>query len=364
LCRDRLYREVQAMFEFAPPEYHKDKSGVRILHVSRSALSVIAKSAMAYRFSGERRYATLAIGEAMSVCSFPDWNPAHFLDTAEMTLGVALCYDWLYDVLSDRERDTLADSILHKGLVKADGSLCEGWWLSGENNWCQVCNGGMVAGAIAIAERNPGLARKIIDRAVKSLSHAMAKYAPDGGFPEGPSAYWPYAMQYNAIAIAAIEKFDGTDHGLGSLPGFAAEVDYLDSCTGPTGVPFNFSDAGTLSSSTRSVEFAQWWMAARYGRPDTLVFHELPALQKYLNSPVPVAREDRSYSLFYPFLLLNFQNPVRGVEVKTPKCRIIDGENPIAVMRTSWTDRDAWYAGLKGGVPESLMDTWMSARSS
>ena len=349
--RERLLREADALLGFPPIEYRKDESGKRILHVSRAALNLIGKTAMAYRLTDDRRYAARAIREALNVAAFSDWNPSHFLDTAEMTFAAAICYDWLYDAMTDDERETVYRAILKKGLTDSKGEIPSGWWTRGGNNWHQVCNGGLVAGAIATAERNPELTRRIVDRTVECLPYAMKAFAPDGGFPEGPAAYWPYALEYNTMAIWAIEKFDGTDHGLCSLPGFAAEVEYLDSCTGPTGAPFNFSDAGIQSLMVRESDYPQWWFAKRFARPDTLVFFERNAFLRSLERPIPEGHAFRSYDRFFPFLLLCLDDVPADLAVKTPLRRVIGGENSIAVARTSWSDPDAWFVAMKGGYP-------------
>lgn len=350
LALNRLLSEAEAGLSRPAPAYRKDASGRRILQASQEALDLIGKLAMAYWLTGERRYAMRAADVALCVSRFPDWNPDHFLDTAEMTLAVALCYDWLYDVLTDVQRQILHDAILRKGLIKDDGALRDGHWVQKPNNWCQVCHGGLVCGAIALADTEPELARRVIDRAVESLPVPMSVFSPDGGFPEGPACYWPYALAYNALAIWAIEAFDGTDHGLCALPGFDLAAEYQDSCTGPTGMPFNFSDAGACSLNVRNPTFAQWWLAKRFNRPDTLLFCERDVLRRKLAEPAVAGNAVRSYDRFFPFVLMCLQDPPPGTRMTERLCRVIDGANPIAVMRTSWTDPDAWYAGLKGGT--------------
>jgi hypothetical protein len=57
--------------------------------------------------------------------------------------------------------------------------------VDGDFNWNQVCHSGLVVGALAIAEREPELARRIVDRAVRYVPKAGAVYAPDGSTPKG-----------------------------------------------------------------------------------------------------------------------------------------------------------------------------------
>ena len=47
---------------------------------------------------------------------FKDWNPSHFLDTAEMTTALAIGYDWLYAVIKPADRKTIRDAIVQLGL--------------------------------------------------------------------------------------------------------------------------------------------------------------------------------------------------------------------------------------------------------
>lgn len=54
----------------------------------------------------------------MTPISFP-WNPSHFLDVAEMTGGLAIGYDWLYDDLSPESREKIRQAIVAKGLGPA-----------------------------------------------------------------------------------------------------------------------------------------------------------------------------------------------------------------------------------------------------
>ena len=206
------------MRRFQVPMYALE--GRRLLAVSQRTLARIVALSMAYRLTGDARYATRAIDEAETVCGFKDWNPQHFLDTAEMTLAVAVAYDWLYDEMSPKARETLRRGILRKGLCDRDGKVRSGGWVKAANNWGQVCHAGMLAGAIAVMEDAPDVATEIVQRATANLPRSMAAFAPSGGFPEGPGFYWGYAMSFNVLAIDLLERNYDTDFGLAGLPGY------------------------------------------------------------------------------------------------------------------------------------------------
>src|SRR5690606_18840922 len=81
------------------PTVTYNKTGRRLLSVSREALLRITRLSMLYRLTDDARYRDRARDEMLAVCAFDDWNPSHYLDTAEMAMAVAIGYDWLYDGL-------------------------------------------------------------------------------------------------------------------------------------------------------------------------------------------------------------------------------------------------------------------------
>ena len=50
--------------------------------------------------------------ELEAACNFADWNPSHFLDTAEMSTAFALGYDWLYDYLTEEQRKFIEENAI------------------------------------------------------------------------------------------------------------------------------------------------------------------------------------------------------------------------------------------------------------
>jgi hypothetical protein len=73
--------------------------GKRLLAESRLAIRNVMFTAWAWRCGGGEKFRTRAIAELDAACALKDWNPPHFLDTAEMATAVATGYDWLYPTL-------------------------------------------------------------------------------------------------------------------------------------------------------------------------------------------------------------------------------------------------------------------------
>lgn len=326
--RDRLVREAEKI-ETAPPVEHK-LIGPRLLDQSRRALDRIYTLSLLFRITGERRYRDRAVKEMLTAAAFPDWNPSHFLDTAEMTHALAIGYDWLHAALSADERATIRGAIVAKGL---NPSLpiyeADRWWAKATHNWNQVCNGGMAIGALAIAEDERDLAERILRYAVKTIPRAMASYGPDGGWNEGPG-YWHYATRYNVYFLAALETALGTDFGLTRIQGFDRAGHFRVYFSGPSGRSFNYADAGDGLGTAEEM----FWLARHFKQP-VYAWDE----QKQLKS------SSRAHALDLLWFVAEEKTPV---DAGWPVNEFFKGVNTV-FLRSSWLDDDRVFVGIKGG---------------
>lgn len=118
--------------------------GPRLLDQSRHAISQVLTNAMAYRLTGDTRFAAFARDVMLRAAAFPDWNPSHFLDTAEMACALALGYDWLFDELTPDERRTIKAALLEKALRYAPDAYGPAGpppflhFVTAHHNWNQV----------------------------------------------------------------------------------------------------------------------------------------------------------------------------------------------------------------------------------
>lgn len=323
------------------PTLERRKQGKRLLGVSRNAIIRIAALSYAHHLGDpDGRFAARAREELLAVSAFSDWNPSHFLDVGEMTTACAIGYDWLYDVLSEEDRTTIKTAILDKGLKPSFGKGM--WWIRRTHNWNQVCHGGMVMGALAIAEDEPEMARRVLARAVECLPLAMNTYGPDGAYPEGPG-YWEYGTTYNVLALAAMESACGTDFGLADIPGFLQSANYMRWVTAPSLRTFTYSD----SSGDGRASPAMYWMAGKLGDPSVLWMQQT-LVERMLGWSI---KTSNTAERFLPMLDLWL-----GDELHPRRDRPDtigwhgNGRTPVAVFRSGW-EQDAIYLGLKGGDP-------------
>ncbi len=321
---EQLKRRAESYLSAAPIE-HK-LIGPRLLSQSRRCVDRVYTLSTIYRLTGDERFARRAVREMQVAAGFPDWNPSHFLDTAEMTHALAVGYDWLYDFLSPGERQTIRGAIVEKGLRQAEPFYREQrWWTRSRHNWNQVCNGGIALGALAVAEDEPELAAYIVHQAVQSVELPMAEFAPDGAWAEGPG-YWNYATRYNVYMLAGLETALGTDFGLSRFPGFDRTGEFRIHFTGPTRRTFNFADGHAgLGEAAQMFYFAR-----KFDRP-LFAWHE----REHVGG-------DSAWHLWW------YDPRGREPDASFAPCRHFRDVD-VVFLRSAWSDPDAFFVGFKGG---------------
>ena len=218
------------------------------------------------------KYFQKSLEYVKAICNFKDWNVSHALDTFVATASMGIYYDVMYEYLSDADRTLIRNAIIEKGIMEyingaaADVSAASDsaepigtagdHWSTYLNNWNGVCNGGFLAGALAVfgddAQKisNDLLARAMA-KAWNNTSFLLRTYYPDGVSEEG-YMYWEYAMMYLELGWL------GFDHMLGTTFGWM-ENEVMEKCaygsmyeSGPvTGSNVGDDTVKTNPSSTR-----------------------------------------------------------------------------------------------------------------
>ena len=325
------------------------KIGRRLLDKSRESLRRIFFLSYAWRMTKDDKYLKRCEQELVGVSAFEDWNPSHFLDVAEMTMAVSIGYDWLYDGLSAKAKSVIKDAIIKKG-IEPSLDPKNNSWLKANHNWNQVCNSGMAYGAMAIYEDNPELAKQIINRSIASIDVPMEEYAPDGNYTEG-YGYWGYGTTFNVLFISALDKLFGENFGLTEKPGFLKTAGFMENMTGPTGLPFNFFDSGTGGE----LNSCMFWFANKLKDPSLLWVERTRIMDNEAKKQI----KDR---VLPSIMIWSAGIGINNMQAPKDLMWIGRGRNPVALMRTSWTDTNAIYVGFKGGSP-SLNHGHMDAGS-
>ena len=314
----------------AKPVEHK-LVGPRLLAQSRLALQRISTLAGMYLIDRDERFAERAKREMLVVAGFPDWNPSHFLDTAEMTCAMGIGYDWLYEYLDADERKEIREAIVRMGLKPGLDALKQKKappaWTTAPHNWGQVCNGGLTVGALAVGDEERTLVTELLLLCREAIKPSLKAYEPDGGFAEGP-AYWNYATAYMAYYVAAIESALGHDWRLKETPGLEQTGYFRVHSVGPTNKTFNFADATEAAAPAPHM----FWLGRTYDDV-TLTLHE----QALIGDDATI------------FHLLWWRDPgVKWERIRIPLDTFFRGVN-VAFFRSALRDSNALYVGFKAG---------------
>lgn len=316
------------------PLLERDLVGRRLLGTSREMLYRMNMLGMVYRMEKDQQVLERINEEVRAVCNFKDWNPSHFLDVAEMSMAVAFAIDWAGNDLPNSTVELAKTALIEKG-IKPSFERDMGW-ITGNNNWNQVCHGGMVAAAIATAEKNPELAAKTISRALEGMPHALEVYGPDGAYPEG-STYWGYGTSFTVLTAAMFESAFDRDFGLAEYPAFKESADFRLLSVAPSGWYYNYADCGDKRGENGDLTLA--WFATKTGNK---IYFER---ERFLKDPEEIGRMRRHGGAALVWLS-QFE---AEKEEPLPLAWKADGHNPIVIFRGGEDDPRQYYFGGKGG---------------
>ena len=334
----------------AEPPVTRDFIGRRLLGTSREALKRIFWLSFTYRLHGGEAYARRAIDEMLAVSAFKDWNPAHFLDVAEMTMAAAIGYDWLYDQMTPRERKKVARAIIDKGLKPALNEA-DAWFYNSEINWNSVCNAGMVYGALAVWEEDPEFCRSMLEKSLESNKLAFKAYE-GGGYPEGYN-YWGYGSSFQIMLEAALDSafpplptedlFAPLPFSTGITHDFYASSEFIRFTSTPAGNCYSFSDAYRKASG----QYMQTWMINYIG-DRSIVYPEMRIMEM---TGYKRLCEERLFPMYLISLFHCGPNTPAGMpDDHYFQC---GGTTPIFVYRSGWAAEEDDYLGVKGGLTMS-----------
>lgn len=337
--------------------YQYDGAGdPRLKRERRNAMFRVLNCGLVYQITGDTIYAARVRDELIAAAEFPDWGPQHYLNIGELSALCGIGYDWVHDFLTAEDKARIIPGLLKNGIyegVKAyEGTHQDGWWVEVNNNWNQVCNGGLTLLALALAEEIPDTAEIIVNNAIQSITHAMESYVPEGAWHEGPT-YWAYGTTYNAMLLSGLKTSFGNFRGLerdnGYLP-LGKSGQFHIHTAGPTGLYFNYGDSKKILYYSPVL----FWMAEEYNIPAYAWFERLTCRKDLPRMKSMVLMNDDTLDRFLALLIAWYSNAGQNISYNDfPHDEIISsGETVVGSMHSSW-DEDAIYLGFKGGTPNT-----------
>ncbi len=327
-------------FLTAPPLTRK-MDGKRLLDVARQALARITCLSLVINLEEENDiYVSRLTDEILSICSFTDWNPSHFLDTAEMGMAISIGLDWCYHALAPETIEVAENALVNLALKPGLNGSGHTRFLTMSNNWNQVCNGGLCAAAVTVAEIEPELAAKIISQALETMTVGLEVYHPDGLYPEGVS-YWGYGTYYSAFVTDVFLSAFGQHFGLIDSPGFMSSALGARMMVAPSGDNYDFFDCAPRMKPMRYWPLVAWFDVKTGERQYFLEEELTKALERKLS------RKEITTWIEPLAMAWLAQVPV-GQEKSLPENWVARSKNPIVVFRKN-DDPRGFYFGAKGG---------------
>lgn len=328
-------------------------------------LNSLEELSLAYRLTGEKRFAGKARDVLLRECQKPNWGepdllrrdpPWHAgLGTARSCFATAVAFDSIYDALTAEERKAIAHGIVDLGILPA----LDDWVLGDKrihaldsmgHNWWSACvfDAGIAALAVMDEEpRAPGWLKRISDGSVEwfdfagsLLDNKPATFDPQGGFYE--------SVNYGSFALSQYLFFRlAWNHALAAPA--APEIPLLDK-VGDFFINADYPNDGKLMS----LNFGDGNLYSDGSRPVTLLWangYQKPRYLWYLNE-LRNAQYREGIDRTTPFGLVYFPGEAdfasRPAAPDLPPSMLY-GRMGWATLRSSW-DKNATLLAVKSGM--------------
>lgn len=291
--------------------------------------------AMAYLLTGDTKYKDWLWEDIKGAAEFPNWGHTSYLNIGDASYGIAVAYDWLYDVWTPEQRKVMEEAIYEHILYyhhKMTYGFASGTstYIASDTNRNAVVNGGAGMACIAVFDVYPEKVADIMEKGYHFLEIMLSTFAPDGANTEGP-AYWEYLMRYLAPFMQSTLYTFGDDFNIFDAPGFATTTDFYLDIDGMTGVN-NLHDAVADNHGVAGEVFC---LSNMLGRPDLT--------QALLAKMDVYGLNDGIWSLMYYDTSIKYDGTVdRALDAYYRGLEFVS-------MRSSWLNSAGIYASLHSG---------------
>lgn len=197
---------------------------------------------LAQALTGDAGFLQAVLRDALIVADLPDWNPGHFLDTAEFVSAMACALHWSAPVARPDQRAALAAALAENGLRRGLSSMRrENGWGHRAGNWNIVCNCALLVGAAALRGDLPDLAQSVTEAALRSLRTGLAAVGPGGEWFEGIT-YRDYAAGHAWLALRALRETEAAEEGRAGLLRLLSGARFRAAMIGGSGLAADFGD--------------------------------------------------------------------------------------------------------------------------
>lgn len=245
----------------------------------------IMRLALVYQMEGDVRYAQRAYDQVEYLCQLESWGLNQLIDRSQLYIGIALCYDWLYDWLSAEQKENISTRTkeltlemlldVHKNPSKSEykGTFHQ-MLFSGQNHGI-VNNATTFILAMALADSDVDFASELMAESFNFIITPLLPFYPDGDWEEGAS-YWVMAGPFASRFLQALNFALGHCYGYEKVGFVEKMADY------PI---YSSSDIAALVSGNANFGFkldydACYFLIGELGNNKTLQAYAIDKMKK------------------------------------------------------------------------------------
>ena len=175
-----------------------------------------------WQIERDGRYAERAWEQTRIFCEMEHWGRYQMIDNVQTVFGVALCFDWLYDWLSEEQKQIIINALntkhfteildLYENPDKPEYKWSFHQHVFSDHNHAIMDNILTFLGAMAIAGRDIDYYTKIMSYALKNLEPPFSRWYPDSAWYEG-LGYWSYSAPFMARLFTTMKNSFGNCMG-------------------------------------------------------------------------------------------------------------------------------------------------------
>jgi hypothetical protein len=196
--------------------------------------------ALAYASSHDPRYLDALAAQTVGAARWPDWNPGHAPDTAQVATAVALGYAWSRDRMTAGERREVTSALVDRLLVpytcRTGTALADR--RTGIGNQTTVVGTAAVLAGLAVRPDEPAWSAAAVDAGASSLRRSAAPDGSGRSLADGPTVEGLMYTTYEAANVALLQatlRANRLDPGVtgplqGALPGLHALAEWNERC--------------------------------------------------------------------------------------------------------------------------------------
>jgi len=195
---------------------------------------------LAYASSHDPRYLDALAAQTVAAARWPDWNPKHSLDTAQVATAVALGYTWSRDRMTAGERREVTSALVDRLLAPytcQTGTDLAYRRTSGGNQATVIGTAAVLAG-LAVRSDEPAWSAAAVEAGAESLRRTAAPDGSGQSLADGPTVEGLMYTTYEAANVALLQATvaaNRLDPGVtgpldGALPGLHALADWNERC--------------------------------------------------------------------------------------------------------------------------------------